>query len=67
MRGARCAVAGALLLLDNCERLLDEAVSLVSRLLDQAPGIRVCDQSGAARLDEARLDQMELLPLKDAS
>ena len=68
-RLAACLAGSALLLvLDNCEHLLDEVARLVATLLDQCPGIRVLATSQEPlRLDGEHIYRLECLELPAAT
>jgi predicted ATPase/DNA-binding SARP family transcriptional activator len=57
----------AVVILDNCEHVVDEAASLVARLLDAAPGLRVlCTSQVALDVDGEAVFELAPLGLADA-
>jgi predicted ATPase/DNA-binding SARP family transcriptional activator len=56
-----------LVILDNCEHLLDDAAAVAVRLLDAAPGVRVlCTSQVPLEVDGEAVFELEPLPLSDA-
>jgi predicted ATPase/DNA-binding SARP family transcriptional activator len=63
----RLRSGGGLLILDNCEHVLDAAAALVERLLDAAPGLRILATSQVALgLDGEAVHELRPLALPDA-
>jgi predicted ATPase/DNA-binding SARP family transcriptional activator len=59
--------ARAVLILDNCEHVLDAAAALAERLLDAAPGLRVlCTSQAELGVDGAAVYELAPLGLDDA-
>jgi predicted ATPase/DNA-binding SARP family transcriptional activator len=59
--------AGALLILDNCEHVIQDAGALAERLLDAAPGLRVlCTSQAALGVDGEAVFELAPLALSDA-
>src|SRR3954469_7635667 len=59
--------AGALLILDNCEHVLDAVAKLAERLLDAAPGLRIlCTSQAAFGIDGESVVELAPLALADA-
>jgi predicted ATPase len=57
----------AVLILDNCEHVLDAAAALAGRLLDAAPGLRIlCTSQVPLGIDGEAVLELEPLPLADA-
>jgi predicted ATPase/DNA-binding SARP family transcriptional activator len=57
----------AILILDNCEHVLDAAAALALRLLDAAPGLRIlCTSQIPLGLDGEAVLELAPLPLTDA-
>jgi predicted ATPase len=58
----------ALVILDNCEHIVDAAADLAARLLDSAPGVRVlCTSQVPLDIDGEILFELEPLSLADAA
>ena len=63
----RLRASGAVLILDNCEHVIDAAATLAQRLLDAAPGLRVlCTSQVALGIDGEAIVELAPLSLVDA-
>jgi predicted ATPase/DNA-binding SARP family transcriptional activator len=59
--------AAGLVILDNCEHVVDEAAALAIRLLEAAPALRIlCTSQVPLDVDGAATVELEPLPLADA-
>jgi DNA-binding SARP family transcriptional activator len=63
----RLKSAAALVILDNCEHVIDAAATLTVRLLDAAPGLRIlCTSQAPLEVDGEALFELAPLALPDA-
>src|SRR4051794_22006585 len=63
----RLKISTALIILDNCEHVVDEAAALVVRLLDAAPGLRIlCTSQVPLDVDGEVVFELAPLALDDA-
>ena len=63
----RLKIAAAVLILDNCEHIADDAASLAVRLLDGVPGLRIlCTSQVPLDIDGEVLFELAPLDLADA-
>jgi predicted ATPase/DNA-binding SARP family transcriptional activator/tetratricopeptide (TPR) repeat protein len=59
--------SAGLVILDNCEHIVDEVAHLAIRLLDTAPGLRIlCTSQVPLEVDGETLVDLDPLPLSDA-
>ena len=64
----RLKTAAAVVILDNCEHVLDAAAALAVRLLDAAPGLRIlCTSQVPLGVDGEAVFELEPLALSDAA
>ncbi len=63
----RLKTSSALVILDNCEHVIDAAASLAVRLLDNAPGLRIlCTSQVPLDIDGEVVFELAPLALSDA-
>ena len=63
----RLKAAGTVVILDNCEHVVDAAAALAERLLDAAPGLRLlCTSQVALDIDGEAVFELAPLALADA-